>query len=110
MLRHPIGHYNRIARIQRPLEGEPNAYQEAPQQWETIATRWARVEPLAGRELVNAQQLLLAVSHRLNFRWVDGMTSRCRVVVGDREFNLGSVVDLNDLREEAECLGQEKIA
>lgn len=109
MLRHAIGEYNRIGLVQRPLEGEQNAYLEAPQQWETIATRWIRVEPLQGRELINAQQLQLAVSHRLNLRWVDGMTSRCRVVIGDRQFNLGSVVDLNDLREEAECMGQEKI-
>ena len=36
--------------------------------WTTIGTYWARLEPLTGRELVNAKQIKPEISHRITMR------------------------------------------
>jgi len=41
--------------------------------WSDVATRWASVEPLAGRELWNARQVQPDVTHRVTLRYESGM-------------------------------------
>lgn len=53
--------------------------------YEHIATVWARISPLSGRELIAAQQVQAEVTNRINIRWRDDIdinaTSRVQHIV-----------------------------
>ena len=107
-LKYPIGQYNRRVQVRRKVERAPNEYREVPLETEVVAGRWARIEPLAGREFWSAQQSGAATSHRISFRYLAGLTSRDELVMGDRVFAVEAVLDLNDTHEEQECLCVER--
>jgi len=48
--------------------------------WGTVATVWASVEPLTGRELSEAQQVESRATVRITMRPYPGLTSRHRIV------------------------------
>lgn len=56
--------------IQTPTE-TPDSYGQPSVSWSTASTRWARVEPLSGRELFQAQQVRPDISHKVTLRYDD---------------------------------------
>lgn len=48
----------------------------------------AHVEPLAGRELWNAQQIQPDISHKVTIRYLANVTSKMRVIYGQRTFHI----------------------
>ncbi len=48
--------------------------------WEPVATVWAAVEPLSGRERLQAQQVQSAVTYRIRIRRRADITAGMRVV------------------------------
>lgn len=77
--------------------------------WTTLATRWARVEPLSGREQWQAQQVRPDVTHRVTLRYYSGLTPTHRLKAGDRVFNVESVLDLDTLKRVQECVCVEAV-
>lgn len=49
--------------------------------WNTIATVWASVEPLRGRELFEAQQLKERTTMRVRMRHYPALTTKHRLVL-----------------------------
>jgi len=45
-----------------------------------LTDRWAQIEDLAGREYFNAQQMTVAVSTRIRFRYFPELTEKMRIV------------------------------
>ncbi len=72
--------------------------------WSTHATVWARVEPVSGRELMEAQQLEARVSHKVTIRALDTVTSEMRISHGSRSLNIESVLRINNELGEAMML------
>jgi SPP1 family predicted phage head-tail adaptor len=109
-LKHPLGDYRHRLTVQRRQSGEPNAYREpTPATPVILAKRWARIESLTGREFWLAQQAQASTSHRVNLRYVAGLTSRgCFLTFGSRTFEIESLVDLNELHVEHELMCVEK--
>ena len=64
-----------------------------------VATVWARVEPLGGREGFGQQQWVATGDVRFTIRWRDDVTPLHRVVHDDREYDVVSVAE--DGRREA---------
>ena len=58
--------------------------------WTTVGTFWARVEPLSGRELFNAQQIKAVISHRITMRNVGSIAPDDRLLFEgtNRTFNV----------------------
>lgn len=82
---------HRVA-IQEPTEtivrGEPSVT------WNTVATRWASLEALAGRELWNARQVQPDITHRVEMRHESGLAinSKWRLLfAGDRVLEILSI-------------------
>lgn len=50
------------------------------QGWTTVGTYWARVEPLAGMELMNARQLKSTTSHKVTMRNVGQVKATHRLL------------------------------
>lgn len=75
----------------------------------TLATRWGSIEPLSGRELVNAQQISAEVTHRIRVRWLSGIAPKVRAVFGSRNFDILSVLNPEERKRELELLVREKV-
>lgn len=57
--------------------------------WTTLATVWARVRPISGREALQAQQLESAVQYRVTIRTFPGLAAaRHRLLWGSRPLNI----------------------
>lgn len=56
---------------------------EAVVTWNTVATRWAKIEALQGRELWNARQVQPDITHRIELRFETGiaLTSKWRLLL-----------------------------
>lgn len=59
--------------------------------WSTVATVWASIEPLQGRELVAAMAAQSELTHRVTLRYRSGITTKMRVSYGGRFFNIHAV-------------------
>ena len=64
--------------------------------WATLATVWAKIDPRAGRELVDADQVVHRITHVITIRARTGITTAMRVVYQTRTF---AIVDLRELME-----------
>lgn len=57
----------------------------------TLGQVMAKIEPLAGRKLEIARQLVPTASHEVTIRYLQGVTPDCQVHFGTRLFNIGNV-------------------
>lgn len=94
------GDLNRRITIQQPTGAKDN-YKRVTTGWENYKTVWAAVEPLNGREYIQAQNTNSEITVRFRIRYLPGVTSAMRVLYGGRIFNLKSPpIDLNEAHEE----------
>lgn len=75
--------------------------------WEDIATVWASVEPISGRELLAAQQIQGEITHRIRCRYRDGLTAADRALFKGRVFDLQSVINTAERGISLEILAKE---
>ena len=75
--------------------------------WTTVATVWAAVEPLSGREYLAGAQLEAAVDTRVRIRYLAGVVPEMQVVYGSHTYNLLSVVHVGENRREMQLMCQE---
>lgn len=62
--------------------------------WTTLATTWAAVEPLQGREFIAAQSVQAETTIRVRVRYLAGVTASCRVLLSDgRTLGIVAVID-----------------
>lgn len=68
-------------------------------QWEDVATVWAAIDPLSGREFYAAEQSQSEVSHKVRCRYRAGITTAMRIKYGERIFSILSVIDWEERHE-----------
>lgn len=89
------------------LAGEP------AEGWSRLKVEWFSIEPMTGREYVQAQQLQTAVSHKLRSVYLAGCHPGMRLTAGEdannptRTFNVESVVDVGEQHRELEWMATE---
>jgi SPP1 family predicted phage head-tail adaptor len=72
--------------------------------WSLIGQRWARIQPIQGREAVYAQAVVASATVKITMRYFTGLTSEHKIVYGDRTFNIqGSPIDTEDRHIETIC-------
>ena len=64
--------------------------------WENVATVWASLEAVSGREFFASQQVQSEVTHKVTIRFRPGVAADMRIVHGGRVF--GIVAPLPDNR------------
>ena len=75
----------------------PDTYGEPAQTWSNLhANQPASIEPLSGRELINAQAVQSDVTHRLRMRYVAGVETKHRVIFGTRVFDIRAVRNIDE--------------
>lgn len=88
-LRHPV-------QIQRPVDVTDGFGAAGQQNWETIATVWAAIEPASAREFVTAQQMAAEVNTLIRIRYFPGITPKMRVLYGTRWFDIQGIIDVDE--------------
>jgi SPP1 family predicted phage head-tail adaptor len=94
--------------IERTVE-TVNAVGGVTRSWTAIARRYAGIEPVSGREFVNADQTNSTVTHRIMLR-ADGqltLTPKDRIVFGTRVFGIESVMDRDERGKVLEVMASE---
>lgn len=98
-------------RVEFQERGETRGTQGSiAESWTTLAFRYAKIVPLAGSELINAQQIVNTVTHRVELRyWVD-LTAKLRIVFKGRVFGIENVINLDERNIEQHCFCTEEVA
>lgn len=89
-----------------------DAHGDQTKTWTTLATAFASVEPLSGREFLQASQVLSDVTVRITVRGRNefAITPKDRVKFGDRIFDIRHVVDWGGKGTEWQLMCTERFA
>ena len=68
--------------------------------WTTVATVWASVQPLVGREFIAAQAVQSEVTTRVVIRYMAGLTAADRVLHNGRVYEVTAVMDVRSQHDE----------
>ena len=86
-----------------------NAVGEEVAVWSTIERFYGSIEPLSGREFLNAQASAAEMSHRIRRRYKAGITPDHRIRFGERLFDINVVINIDERSRELEILVKEAI-
>lgn len=86
------GSLREVVELQQPTETR-NALGEVTQSWATYATRYAAVQTLRSKEMLNAQQNGLHITHKVRLRHVDGLKASHRLRWRSRLLEIVSVLE-----------------
>lgn len=93
--------------IQQPVVAV-NGYGERITTWSTVATVWAAVEPLRGREFFDAEQVQAEISHRVIMRYRAGMESTMRLLHEGRVLHITAPpIDVDERHRELQLMCRE---
>lgn len=87
-----------------PMQGE---YGSEELVWSTYATVWASVEPLSGKELLNAQQQQAETTVRVRLRYLSTVTTEHRILYASRTFEIVSLINWMEKNKRIELLCKE---
>lgn len=74
-------------------------YGQQLETWITIATVYAKIKPLVGKEFILAQQISTNLSHDVTIRYRRWIKPKMRVSYLDRYFEILAVIDSDEKRE-----------
>lgn len=72
--------------------------------WQTIATVWAKVEPITGNEFYWAQQVVGESDTKVTIRYREGVDNTKRFLYGSQVLNIVNVSDIEARRRKIVCL------
>lgn len=75
---------------------EINDYGATITKWESVATVWAEVKPLSGREYFSAQQVQSEITTQIWLRHLDGIKPSMRVKFGKRFLEIVAVLNTQE--------------
>ncbi len=77
--------------------------------WSHVTDLFARIRPLAGREIVSADGLAARVTHEVTIRMTENVAPQMRFVFGTRTFDIHAVLDIDGRRRWLRCLCEERL-
>jgi SPP1 family predicted phage head-tail adaptor len=83
----------------------PDKYGETAEEWTTVLSPWASIEPASGKQLYLAEQMQTEVSHVVTIRHYSALTTQHRIKFGTRILNINFVrnVDERNVFQEVYC-------
>lgn len=101
------GKLNKRVTLRMPTDSRDATYGSVTQSWADVATVWAAIEPMTGREYNAAQMRADDTSVKVTMRKRDDFGVKGRVVYGSRVFEPVSVVDPLERGESMVCVCKE---
>lgn len=95
--------------IQEPVTAR-NGFNEAITTWVTVATVWASVEPISGREFFAAEHVQSEITHRIRVRYRAGIAPTMRVVFNGRYLMIESVINYGERNTDLQLMCREMAA
>jgi SPP1 family predicted phage head-tail adaptor len=81
------GKYRHKIQIQK-LVSSQDEYGETDNHWQTIVTTKAGIFPISGREFYAAQEVQSEMTHKIQTRYIKGISSDMRILFDGRVFNI----------------------
>jgi len=86
-----------------------NAFGEETEQWVDIATVWAAVEPIKGREFFAAQKENAETTVIISIRYRKGISSDMRILFDNKIFEINVIIDPDERHAELQIMCRELI-
>lgn len=83
---------NKRVTVQRPVRTADGAGGNEIS-WENVATVWAALSPVSGKEDLVHGRLKGEVTHKVTVRYRSGLTTEMRLLLGDRVLDIRAVID-----------------
>lgn len=103
-----IGKLRHRIRIQEYVAGRDIFGAEEPA-WMDVATVWASVTPVSGKEYFASAQTNAEVSTKITMRYRSGITPKMRIVFGTRIFEIISVLNFEERGVELNLMCKESV-
>jgi len=104
------GRLTRRITLQQKIASGQDAYGVPSTTWQDVATVWAAVEPISGREFWAQQQVQAEATIRIWIRYRIGITADMRAVMGERVFALvAPPIDWRDRHEYLQLMCSEGV-
>ena len=87
-----------------------NSTGEVAWTWATFKSVRAAVEPLRGQEYFAARQLQTSTTTRIRIRYLEGVTTKHRVVHGTRYYEIEGIINPNSRNRELQLMCREREA
>lgn len=84
-----------------------NDYGEPIEKWDDISSTKGGIYPISGREFYAAETVNSEVSHKVNIRYIKGLTPDMRIKFGDRLFFIISIINFQERNVELQILCKE---
>jgi SPP1 family predicted phage head-tail adaptor len=95
-------------KIQEYTESQ-NTYGEVTKNWTDYATVWATFEPIKGKEFWESQQINAEITTKVTMRYLAGVKSKMRILLGTRIFEIDSVINPEERNRELQLLVKEMV-
>lgn len=102
------GKYRHQVYLQAPAKTFDTEGQEVVT-WTTVATVWAEIVPLTGREYFQAKAVNAEIADRVTLRYRRGIKTTWRLLYGVRALEIISVADVEEKHIELELLCKEVV-
>lgn len=77
--------------------------------WVTYDTVWAWIRPLSGKEIMNAQQAVAEITHKVTIRYQSELAVTHRIKFGTRYFNINFIANYDERNEFMEIMCKERV-
>jgi len=84
-----------------------NAFGEETEHWVDIATVWASVEPLKGREFFAAQKENSETTVRITIRYRSGISPDMRIKFDGKIYEINAIIDVEERHIELQLMCKE---
>lgn len=88
---------------------EINDYGATITEWKSVATVWAEVKPLSGREYFSAQQVQSEITTQIWLRHLDGIKPSMRVKFGERFLEIVAVLNTQERNVSLQLMCKEAV-
>ena len=93
------------ARLRSPDEGGAGTVT-----WNAVASMFAQIQPVSGREIVSADGLTGRVTHDVSIRFNRDVAPGMRFTEGSRRFIVHAALDIDGRGRWLKCLCEERLA
>lgn len=86
-----------------------DTYQGEIEAWGEVATVWAEVSPISGREFILQQRAEAEVTHRVRLRYRAGLKPQMRVLFSGRVLQIEAVLNQEERHRELVLMCRERV-
>jgi SPP1 family predicted phage head-tail adaptor len=102
------GEYRHVIEFES-LENVSDSYGAPFDRWLHVLKTRAAIYPISGKEFYAAETVNSEVSHKVNMRYMPGITPDLRIKFGDRFFSIISIINFQEKNIQLQLLCKELI-